>query len=83
MDLSLHAISRELVSEWPYLLYLALMIVFSTCFLVERRREIRVLTAAVRKLQTSVDALQEQPGVTSSRQPENHPRQRLSGLSLL
>ena len=74
MEFSLRAVGQEVLSEWPYFLYLVLTIAFSVCFLRERRREMKHLTAAVNRLQRTVDALREQSSteelVTSSRRPE-------------
>jgi len=74
MDFSLRAAGQEVLSEWPYFLYLMLTIVFSVCFLRERRREMKYLAAAVDRLQRSVDSLRDEPWtkelVTSSGRPE-------------
>jgi len=80
MDFSLRAVGQEVLSEWPYFLYLTLTIVFSVCFLRERRREMKHLAAAVDRLQRSVDSLREEAWAeelaTSAGRPER-PRRRM------
>ncbi len=73
MDFSLRALGQEVLSEWPYFLYLILTIVFSVCFLRERRREMKHLATAVDRLQRSVDSLRDEPWtrkLVSSGRPE-------------